>query len=109
VLKRATGLGDTDIGQLYLSGGFGNYLDVHSPVRIGLIPPIGTERISYVGNAAADGGPRVLVSEAAQARAKAVARSARHVTLATYPGFQEILAEAVTVPGAAGAPVEAAS
>ncbi len=99
-LEEVTGIGDEEIVHFSLAGGFGNYLDIDSAQRIGLIPPLPRDRVQYVGNAAADGARRMLLSEAARERATSVARAVRHVPLATFPGFQEIFAEAVTFPAA---------
>ena len=40
----------TDIGRVFLAGAFGNTLNIHSAVSIGLIPDIPRERVEFVGN-----------------------------------------------------------
>ena len=85
---------DTELAELMLAGGFGNYLSVRSAVRIGLIPALPLTRIRYVGNAAALGAQLALLSEPERARADALARSIEHVSLASHPDFQEIFVDA---------------
>ncbi len=100
MLKHVMGVADGDLAELMLAGGFGNYLNIRSAVRIGLIPPLGGDRIHYVGNAAALGAQMCLVSEAERSRAEALARRIEHVSLAAHPDFQDIFVEAVTFPSA---------
>ncbi len=44
-----------DIQTVYLAGGFGNYMDRESALKIGLLPPLPLERIVPIGNAAGTG------------------------------------------------------
>jgi uncharacterized 2Fe-2S/4Fe-4S cluster protein (DUF4445 family) len=83
-----------------LAGGFGNYLNIRSAIRIGLVPGLPPDRVSYVGNAAALGAQMTLVSEAERRRADDLARQIRHISLATHPDSQDIFLEAVKFPGA---------
>ena len=81
-------------------GGFGNYLSIRSAVRIGLIPNLPPDRVSYVGNAAGLGAQMALVSETERRRADDLARQIQHVSLADHPDFQDVFLEAVTFPEA---------
>ncbi len=98
MLQHVLGIGDEELSELLLAGGFGNYLSIQSAVRIGLIPDLGENRIRYVGNAAALGAQLALVSEAERARAERLARSIEHVALATHPDFQDLFVEAMNFP-----------
>lgn len=44
-----------DIQNVYLAGGFGNYMDRESALKIGLLPPLPVDRIIPIGNAAGTG------------------------------------------------------
>lgn len=90
MLQRLTNTPDDRLAELMLAGGFGNYLNIHSAIRIGLIPPLPAERVTYVGNAAALGAQMALVSETERRRANELARQIRHVSLATHPEFQDV-------------------
>jgi uncharacterized 2Fe-2S/4Fe-4S cluster protein (DUF4445 family) len=109
MLQRLRGAPDAAIQELMLAGGFGNYLNIRSAIRIGLVPSLPPERVSYVGNAAALGAQLALISEAEGRRADELARQIRHVSLATHPEFQAVFLEAVTFPtawaGAGSGPV----
>jgi uncharacterized 2Fe-2S/4Fe-4S cluster protein (DUF4445 family) len=94
-LQRLTQTPTDGIAGLMLAGGFGNYLNIHSAIRVGLIPPLASDRVTYVGNAAGLGAQMALISETERRRADELARRVRHVSLATHPDFQEIFLEAV--------------
>lgn len=95
MLQRLTATSDDRLAELMLAGGFGNYLNVRSAIRIGLIPPLPADRVSYVGNAAGLGAQMALVSETERRKADDLAGHIRHVSLATHPGFQEVFLEAL--------------
>jgi uncharacterized 2Fe-2S/4Fe-4S cluster protein (DUF4445 family) len=98
MLQRLRGTPDGAIEEVMLAGGFGNYLNIRSAIRIGLIPNLPPERVSYVGNAAALGAQMALVSEPERRRADELARQIQHVSLATHPEFQDVFLQAVTFP-----------
>lgn len=95
MLQRLTDTRDDQITELLLAGGFGNYLNIASAVRVGLIPPLPPPRVAYVGNAAGLGAQMALVSETERRRAESLARRIRHVSLATHPAFQDVFMEAL--------------
>jgi uncharacterized 2Fe-2S/4Fe-4S cluster protein (DUF4445 family) len=94
MLQRLMKVADEDIDELLLAGGFGNYVNIESAVRIRLLPALPLERIRYVGNAAHLGAQMALLSETERHRAETVARQIEHVALATRPEFQEIFVNA---------------
>jgi uncharacterized 2Fe-2S/4Fe-4S cluster protein (DUF4445 family) len=102
MLQHVLGLGEGELAELMLAGGFGNYLSARSAVRIGLIPPLPLERIRYVGNAAALGAQLALLSEPERTRAEGLARRIQHVSLAAHPDFQDIFVEAMNFPAGSG-------
>jgi len=58
-LAKAAGIGLDKVNQTYLAGGFGNYMDIASARKIGLIPP-GIGSVDSIGNAAATGAALLL-------------------------------------------------
>ncbi|MCL4768049.1 MAG: DUF4445 domain-containing protein [Hyphomicrobiaceae bacterium] len=88
-LKAVMGISNSDLQEVVLAGGFGNYLNVESAIRIGLLPALPAEKISYVGNAALTGAQLALVSEQARNEALAIAQRIDHVELADHPQFEE--------------------
>ncbi len=98
MLQHVLGIGNDDIAELMLCGGFGNYVNRESARRIRLLPAVPVERIAYYGNAAGLGAQLALLSETERRRADELARQIEHVSLATHPDFQDIFVEALKFP-----------
>ena len=98
MLQHVASVSDETVAELMLAGGFGNYVSISSALRIGLIPPLPTEKIRYVGNAASLGAQLCLVSETERQRAESVAASIEHVSLAAHPDFERIFVDAMNFP-----------
>jgi uncharacterized 2Fe-2S/4Fe-4S cluster protein (DUF4445 family) len=96
MLQRLTGTPDDGLAGLMLAGGFGNYLNVQSAIRAGLIPRLPEARVAYVGNAAGLGAQLALVSETERRRADELAGRIQHVSLATHPDFQDVFLRALS-------------
>ena len=73
MLQEVMEVPDERIDELLLCGGFGNYINVESAVRVRLLPALPIEKITYVGNAAHLGAEIALLSEAERRRADEVA------------------------------------
>ena len=97
MLQEVMDVPDERIDELLLCGGFGNYLNVESAVRVRLLPALPVERITYVGNAAHLGAQIALLSEAERRRADEIARRVEHVALATRAEFQAIFVNAMNL------------
>ena len=109
MLQRVMEVSNEDLQELMLCGGFGNYINTASAVRIRLMPELPLERITYFGNAAALGAQMALLSETERARAANLAREIEHVSLASHPDFQEIFVEALQFPERSAPPMAPAS
>ena len=98
ILLSRLDLSESDIREVYLAGGFGNYVDPDSAVAIGLLPTFQNARITPVGNAAGSGAKMALVSTKAFKDAVKIARRIKHVKLANIPEFQQEFAKGVLFP-----------
>jgi uncharacterized 2Fe-2S/4Fe-4S cluster protein (DUF4445 family) len=101
-LQKVMGIADAEIQELMLCGGFGNYINTESALRIRLLPDLPLERITYYGNAAALGAQMALLSETERARAEELAAEIAHVSLASQPDFQDVFVEALKFQDSAG-------
>lgn len=99
MLRDVMGLQDDQIAELMLCGGFGNYINIESSVKIRLLPDLPVERITYRGNAAAIGAQMALLSEPERLRAFDLAQGMEHVALAARPEFQAIFVEGMNFTG----------
>lgn len=96
MLLKETGVSPDDVAELMLCGGFGNYVDIASAVRIRLLPEMPVERISYVGNAALMGAQMVLLSDEEWDRAEKLLADIEHVALAARPDFQDLFIDGMS-------------
>jgi len=62
ILIKQSGLSFDQIDSLFLAGGFGNYINLESAVRIGLIPPVLKNKIIPLGNTSGTGALTALKS-----------------------------------------------
>lgn len=62
LLLKQSGLTFDEVDTLFLAGGFGNYINIDSAMRIGLIPPQLKERIISLGNTSGTGALAALKS-----------------------------------------------
>ncbi|MGI9511920.1 MAG: ASKHA domain-containing protein [Anderseniella sp.] len=90
MLMKAMGVDADDVDELLLCGGFGNYVDIESAVRIRLLPEMDPQRITYAGNAALMGAQMATLSETEIDRAGKLVGTIEHVALAARTDFQEL-------------------
>jgi uncharacterized 2Fe-2S/4Fe-4S cluster protein (DUF4445 family) len=76
-----------EVRQVYISGGFGNYVDVGNAVAIGLLPDLPLERFHFIGNGSLNGARMCLSSREAMSEAEEVARRMTYFELSTDPKF----------------------
>jgi len=75
---------------VYVAGAFGNYLDLAAAQYLGLFPPVDTERVAFVGNAAGVGAQMALVDVKARRRMAKVRDRTEFLDLATDKRFLEV-------------------
>ncbi len=93
VLMQSAGLAARDVKRVIIAGTFGNYIDIKSAIRVGMLPDLPVRRFSQVGNAAGAGACLVLVSEAARGKTEEMARRVKYLELADRPDFMESYVE----------------
>lgn len=77
------------VSPLYIAGGFGNYLNIESAVKIGLLPKGLRTAACTVGNAAISGAAMMLLNASTRTAAEAIARDIDVLDLSTNPVFSE--------------------
>ena len=82
ILMERAGLTAKGLDAVFLAGTFGSYIDPEQAVRIGLLPAVKPGIIRNLGNAAAEGAVKALVSPANQEEAKNIARRIKYNELA---------------------------
>ncbi|MDD5018409.1 MAG: ASKHA domain-containing protein, partial [Eubacteriales bacterium] len=89
----------SDVSKIYLAGGFGNYMDEQSAIRIGLLPREALGRIQTIGNAAGAGAIMALLNEQYKNMSAQIAKSGEHVELGHNPYFSDQYIENMIFPG----------
>lgn len=87
LLLRRVGLEPTDLHQVFVAGAFGNYLDVHHSLAIGLLPVLPAGRITFVGNAAGVGAQMALIDVRERRRIAKLRSRIEFLELATHKDF----------------------
>ena len=89
VLLDNVGLSPAQLDRVMVAGAFGNYLDSHNAVTIGLLPDVPLERIRFVGNTSVAGARMTLVSRRARRHAAEIASRMANLELSAVTSFME--------------------
>lgn len=100
ILLKQEGLEPESVESILLAGAFGNFIRRSNARRIGMLPQVPKERISFVGNTASFGAKRALLSTTEREYACRVTRETRHLDLSLDPEFQMAFSEAMIFPDA---------
>ena len=85
-----------DIDRIIISGAFGNYIKKESAMRLGLLPQVSLEKITFCGNAAGAGVSMALLSERVRRHGETLARQTRHIELSMNLEFQDEFMQAMS-------------
>ena len=66
------------IDKIFLSGGFGNFINVKNAMKIGLIPEVDEEKVIKIGNGALEGAREMLLCEERRKLSEKIARKIQH-------------------------------
>ena len=85
--------------EVFIAGGFGNFIRRSNAQRIGLLPgPIEHHRIHYLGNTSLAGARLAALSLRARDVAQQIAQETEHVDLSAEADFQNLFAQAMIFP-----------
>ena len=79
-----------ELDTVFIAGAFGNYLDLAAAQYLGLFPPVETDRVAFVGNAAGVGAQMALIDVRARTRMAKVRDRIEFLDLATDKRFLEV-------------------
>ncbi|MCK9266081.1 ASKHA domain-containing protein [bacterium] len=68
-----------DIDKIYLSGGFGNYVNITNGKKIGLIPDVDERKIIKIGNGSLQGAREMLISKERLKLSEEIASRVLHI------------------------------
>lgn len=90
IMLNQAGIEYSRLDRIFLAGTFGSYLNPDSIINVGLIPPVDTEKIRNIGNAAAEGAVMVLLSPDLMREAALIKSRVQYIELAEQKEFQAI-------------------
>jgi uncharacterized 2Fe-2S/4Fe-4S cluster protein (DUF4445 family) len=93
LLLERLGLQAADLDAVFVAGAFGNYLDLENALSLGLLPPVATERVAFVGNAAGVGAQMALIDVRARRRMAELRARIAFLDLATNKEFHKAFSE----------------
>jgi len=99
MLQKVMEVPDEELAEVLMAGGFGNYINTESAVKIKLLPDLPLEKLTYAGNAALMGAQMALLSETERHRAFKLSREIEHVALAARQDFQDIFIDGMNFTG----------
>ncbi len=98
MLAQSVGMTLRDVEQMLIGGSFGQYLNVEKAIQIGLLPDLDWERFKFLGNTAARGAYRALLSRDARDEIEAIARKMTYLELAADNAFTDQFMAALFLP-----------
>jgi uncharacterized 2Fe-2S/4Fe-4S cluster protein (DUF4445 family) len=98
VLLKSVDMGFADLDQVFVAGGFGNYIEVNNAITIGLLPDIPRDKFSFIGNASLGGARLALMSQSKRDEALEVHRSMTYLELTTNASFFDRFTSASFLP-----------
>lgn len=88
-LLHEAGISYASLSRVVIAGGFGSHLRAESICRIGMIPPIEREKMSFVGNAAGAGAVSILLGAEPRAAARTICEKSEYTELSKNAYFME--------------------
>ena len=88
----------SDISNIYISGAFGNKMDIGKSIYVGLLPDLPIEKFKFIGNGSLDGANMCLCSSDALAKVRDIADSMTYFDLSTDPRFMNEYSASLFLP-----------
>ncbi|NPA37251.1 MAG: DUF4445 domain-containing protein [Chlorobi bacterium] len=86
-LLSIAGISVNELDNILLAGGFGNYIDIRSAIRIGLLPDVDTGKYIQMGNTAGNGAVLALKSDDFIPEMENLKKKIEYIELSTDPEF----------------------
>jgi len=98
VLLNQAGMAVDDVDRFWVTGGFGQYLNIDKAVTIGMLPDIDRTRFEYLGNSSAAGAYLILLSEEQRKEARRISNSMTYVDFSSNSQFMDEFTSARFLP-----------
>jgi len=98
VLLNAVKIPAEQVENIFISGGFGSYLNIRQALCIGLLPDLPTGKIHFIGNGSVRGAKTILISQEAHREVHQIAKMMTYFELSTDNNFMEEFTSAQFLP-----------
>ena len=98
ILLETAGIRATDLGRVYLAGGFGMHLNVAHAIAIGLLPGFRKEQVRVVGNTALAGALLALVDRTTLEEMENLRKQVKVIELNLTENFEDRYIEHLMLP-----------
>ena len=98
LLLNKTGHTFDDVEQLFICGGFGNYVDTAKAILIGLLPDVGFGKFKFLGNGSVAGARLLLLSKEKWKEADEIVKKLTYIELSADSSFYNEFTSAMFLP-----------
>jgi uncharacterized 2Fe-2S/4Fe-4S cluster protein (DUF4445 family) len=98
LLLKTLGYSFDDLTNLYIAGGFGNYLDTKKAILLGLLPDVPLEKFKFIGNGSLAGSYLTLLSEDNKIEAEQIFEQLTYIELSVRNDFYNEFVSALFLP-----------
>ncbi len=98
LLLKTLGYTFNDLKNIYIAGGFGNYLDTKKSIMLGLFPDVPMEKYKFIGNGSLAGSYLALISNNKVAEAEEIYEKMTYIELSISNEFYNEFVSALFLP-----------
>jgi uncharacterized 2Fe-2S/4Fe-4S cluster protein (DUF4445 family) len=98
LLLKTLGYTFNDLANIYIAGGFGNYLDTKKSIMLGLLPDVPLEKFKFIGNGSLAGSYLSLISTDKIAEAEEIYDKMTYIELSVSNDFYNEFVSALFLP-----------
>jgi uncharacterized 2Fe-2S/4Fe-4S cluster protein (DUF4445 family) len=98
LLLKSLGFKFSDLANIYIAGGFGNYLDTKKSIMLGLLPDVPMEKFKYIGNGSLAGSYLALVSDDKRKETEEIYEKLTYMELSVSNEFYNEFVSALFLP-----------
>jgi len=98
LLLKTLGYKFDDLVNMFIAGGFGNYLDTEKAIMLGLLPDIPLEKFKFIGNGSLAGSYLTLLSQKNKAETEKIFEKLTYLELSVSNEFYNEFVSALFLP-----------
>ncbi|MCJ2564224.1 MAG: ATP-binding protein, partial [Candidatus Thermoplasmatota archaeon] len=98
VLLKTMNCSFDDVEQIFIAGGFGNYLDTRKSIWLGLLPDVDPDKFRFIGNGSLAGARLTILSKKSKQEAIDIAKKMTYIELSVTPSFFNEFTSAMFLP-----------